>query len=133
MEQDFSKVLRMKWRTMGVVIDRIETNATCIGIPDIFAVDMKVMRSAFIETKYSKNIPTKVTYERGQADWLQSRSKYGVRCCTLLYCEEGRQVYYIPGSDSKVAEKSIADVSFFVVSLLEKDAWRELLAIVFLA
>lgn len=99
-ESKFSKKLRDGLTELGVKVSRVESHASCPGMPDIYAIKGF---SFWIETKQNDRIK-RIHYEPQQALWLEDEWKAGGICLTLLHQPLTETVFLVWGNKSRAAE-----------------------------
>lgn len=121
-ESQFSKKLRTGLADLGVKTSRVESHASCPGIPDIYAIKGF---SFWIETKQNDDI-RKIKYEPQQALWLEDEWKAGGICLTLLHHPDIQEVYLVWGKHSRMAEKSLVDAHPIIFPMKGRDWVRNI-------
>lgn len=111
-ESNFNATFRTAMANRGVEIFRVESHATCPGIPDnhyIMPIP-KIIRppSGWIEMKDSHRVPAAMRYRPAQIPWLLHYTRQGGLCFTILHVEQPEEgLLLVPGGSSLKVSMSL--------------------------
>jgi hypothetical protein len=129
-ESRFNAEFRRQMEKLGMRIYRVESHATCPGMPDNHYIVRDLPgASGWMEIKEDDTMRNAIAYRPQQVPWLLDYSKQGGRCWTVVHVPSRRLVLVVPGKESLVASKDIDRSSHFRVSLDWDDPYGDLLAI----
>lgn len=125
-ESTFSARLRDELELRGFVCYCIESAGTCLGVPDLHFIHTGTGTTGWIELKFARTFPKRVTYQRGQSSWLEIYTSFGGTAMTLMYVEDEKKVYIIHGAYSSCAEESAKDCPMLSFSVKDKQCWLKI-------
>lgn len=102
-ETTFNIRFRRELERLGVLFYRIESHATCPGIPDNYYMTKWGLSSGWLEMKQAREKPRAIAYRPAQVPWLLDFSRKGGKCFTILGVEATREISVIPGDQSLIA------------------------------
>jgi hypothetical protein len=106
-ESTFNRRLRLRMEELGVLIYRIESHATCPGIPDNYYLTKFGRSSGWLEMKQARTMPHAIDYRPYQVPWLLDYSRRGGKCFTVLGIEDRKEVVVIPGDQALTASRNL--------------------------
>lgn len=123
-ETNFSKRMRDNLQVFKFDFYRVESHSTQPGIPDVHWLFFGGT-AGWVETKFAKTMPKKVTYRPYQAPWLTAYARHGGNACTLLHVAAGDEIVFIPGQESMLAAVDLSRcLGRRNLYLKSPDAWK---------
>jgi hypothetical protein len=132
-ESTFNTTFQKNMRNVGMNFYRIESHATCPGIPDNHFLFSRrgVTKTGWLEMKQVEDWPSKIDYRRGQAAWLEEYWMKGGISATVVRVRGMNLMLLIPGSKSLLMSRmvgTIADGNWIAYNLEREVVWENVAA-----
>lgn len=125
-ESRFNKKFREEMESRGMKIYRVESHATCPGIPDNHYIVRDVPGAVgWMEIKEEDKEPSKIAYRPAQVPWMVEYANNGGKVWTVLHIRQRKVIVLLFGDACMTAAVDFSKANALFVSTDWDDAWGD--------